>query len=113
MLQRLNGCRAKIARANEHITDLKKATQSHVDLNPVRYKQYYDADTGTLNFAFADGNEIPMSLNIIIGEALYQQRSALDHLIWQLIDHAKARPTNKSGFPIFTTEGVTILDQPS
>ena len=49
---------------------------------------------------------IPPGFPLIAGEAAHQLRSALDHLVWQLvIANTGATPTGtKSGFPIFKNE---------
>lgn len=45
----------------------------------------------------------PLYLSTIIGDALYSLRSALDHLVHELIRANGQQPTGKSAFPIITT----------
>ncbi len=49
---------------------------------------------------------IPVLLPLVAGEAAHQLRSALDHLVWQLVVANTGEPPRgtRSGFPIFKTE---------
>ena len=100
----LDGCREKIKRANEHIF------QIHHDVfvggkvpapdNPVLTQ--YDPETSSLIFTCQGPVPIlPLSFSILSGEVTYQLRSALDHLVYQLIVvKTKQPPTFPSAFPI-------------
>ena len=99
----LDGCRTKIARASGHIENLQRDLKAFGDANPQKVRTEYDHKTRRLSVVFIDCKQFPTEFSIIIGEVLYQLRSTLDHLIWQLIVHNNAEPPSKSGFPIFTS----------
>jgi len=50
----------------------------------------------------------PIELNIIAGEAVHQLRSALDHLIWQLVDKKTRGPD--TAFPFYKTRALYKAD---
>jgi hypothetical protein len=99
----LCGPKLKIKRANHHISYLQDALKAFRENNPYRIRRKYDAELQWLYFIFDDCKPIPPEISLSIGEALYQQRSALDHLVWKLIANNSKTPPPKSGFPIFTT----------
>ena len=103
MTHPLDGCRAKIERANKHIQDLESALKTFAEGDAYKVGSQYDAKAGILSIVFADVRDLPPEVSIVVGEALYQQRSALDHLVWQLVLRNNRTPPAKSGFPIFTT----------
>src|SRR5215204_3286604 len=100
----LLGCWLKIERANEHINSLRSDVQRFVTSSPLKVRQSYDTNRGELVLPFAEVPELPPRLSILVGEVLYQVRSALDHMIWQLIVAEGHTPPPKSGFPIFSQE---------
>ena len=102
-LGELAGVYAKIERAGEHVDNLRNALKSFGDENPQKIRPEYNVDSRKLSLVIADAKRLPPNIGILIGECLYQQRSALDHLIWKLIEWAGNKPPAKSGFPIFTT----------
>lgn len=99
----LVGCWLKIERAYEHINNVQAEAVAFAKANPYNIRQEYDEKAGQLVLLFTHCVDLPPRLSILIGEALYQARSALDHLVWQLIIHNEQPPPPKSGFPIFTT----------
>ncbi|UGY23073.1 hypothetical protein HU675_0034720 [Bradyrhizobium septentrionale] len=100
---RLVGPRSKIKWANKRIDDLKAAIQAFGQDGHRILRSEYDAELKRLSVVFSNCSPIPPDVSILIGEVLQHQRSALDFLIWQLIEHAGAQPSNKSCFPIFIT----------
>jgi hypothetical protein len=107
----LDGVRAKIERAKEHIEQL--------DLNILRFerKAYTlraepDINSGLLNYFVVDMGlgDPPVPLRLLAGEIAYQLRSALDHIIYIL---AKDARENKREFPIFEELDKYESDAPS
>ena len=47
---------------------------------------------------------VPVEWSVIIGETLYNMRSALDHLIWQLVINNAQTPGRHNEFPIATDD---------
>lgn len=61
-------------------------------------------DTGE-NVVYAKvDREPPALLSVIVGDILHNLRSALDHLAWQLVQFAGAKPGFHTKFPIHDTE---------
>jgi hypothetical protein len=44
---------------------------------------------------------VPVGIGLIVGDALHNLRSTLDHLAWQLVLEAGSAPTSSTSFPIF------------
>jgi hypothetical protein len=103
MVTGLQSARLKILRASKHIEEIKSCIATYTAGNP------YEV------IPQPDGKEIlttgtpPPELSVIAGEVLYQLRSALDHLAFDLV---KLNPgnislpadwTDKCEFPLFQT----------
>jgi hypothetical protein len=104
----LEGCRAKIARAEVHLAELKLLVRRYIDTQPFRViGEYHEATREYIIRAEAvpDHNPVPSDLMLIAGEIVHQLRSALDHLVWDLVvKNTGAPPTGTdSGYPIFRT----------
>jgi hypothetical protein len=101
----LDGCRAKIERAKEHIRNLDPEITTLIDSteHTVTVHTYYDARvTGFSRDLMINGPPIPDRIRIIIGEIVHQLRSSLDHLIWQLVlANKKEVPGDQLEFPVF------------
>jgi hypothetical protein len=101
----LDGCRAKIERADQHITNLKSEVQAFVrhlegTNPPVRQ---FNPQTGQHEYILQLGTDPPLIVSILAGEVLYHLRSSLDHLIGQLLRANKASESalRMSEFPVF------------
>jgi hypothetical protein len=105
----LDGCRAKIERALLHLREFGDRVRNFTDQAPYKVRGEHNPETNEVVFV-AEANHdcppIPLDLSLIAGEVAHQLRSALDHLIWQLVlAHTGQAPQGtKSGFPIFKTE---------
>ena len=105
----LDGCRAKIERASLHLREFGDRVRSFTDQAPYKVRGEHHSDTNEIVFV-AEANHacppIPLDLALIAGEVAHQLRSALDHLVWQLVVAHTGQPPQgtKSGFPIFKTE---------
>jgi hypothetical protein len=105
----LEGCRAKVSRARKHVDEFRDGVRTFTDRAPYVPRGEYDASSNEFiiraaaNSAFAG---IPLELPLIAGDVAHQLRSALDHLVWQLvIQNTGEEPVGtKSGFPIFLNE---------
>ena len=102
----LDGCRAKIARAELHLGELRDRTRDYLQTQPYRIEGEYEAATREYvirahkipNYA-----PVPSDLILIAGEVAHQLRSAMDHVVWDLVvENTQAPPPGTdSGFPIF------------
>ena len=105
----LDGCRAKIERARLHLGEFADRVRNFTDQAPFKVRGEHHPESNEIVFV-AEANDacppIPLDLALIAGEVAHQLRSALDHLVWQLvIAHTGQSPQGtKSGFPIFKTE---------
>jgi hypothetical protein len=99
---RLAGVRAKIERANEHISDLESRFGAFRDTEPYRLRTKKDANTGEIIYYVEIRSDIPEQFSVIAGESLSQLRSSLDHLTWQLIE-ANGNVPRRPYFPICET----------
>jgi hypothetical protein len=100
----LFGPKLKIARAHEHLKALEREIQAFARSKPCAVVSDFDPKTGE-KFWRVQGDPAPppVTLSPIIGDALYNFRSALDHLVWQLIKANGKRPSERSAFPICKT----------
>src|SRR3989304_6763196 len=98
----LRGIRAKLRRAKEHYGTLES------EINIWGKQQ---ANIGQLNIR-RDGSwyvvisdpmpTIPNArFSVIVGDILHNIRSALDHLVWQLVLRDGHEPTTRNEFPIY------------
>jgi hypothetical protein len=103
-MDRLAGVRAKINRAKQHIGDLERAIHGELGVHP--YAELHvtklNPDSGKVGF-FAQLRDIPPDIPLIIGDAIHNLRSALDHLAWQLVVAAGNTPNSQTYFPIYET----------
>lgn len=104
----LEGCRAKIARAECHLIELGIRVRQYIDTQPFRILGEYQSATHEYIIraeAVPDYDPVPSDLVLIAGEVVHQLRSALDHLVWDLVvQNTGAAPTGTdSGYPIFRT----------
>jgi hypothetical protein len=96
----LDGVRVKLARATEHLDNVERAIGDFGKSQP--YTVVFDDDPNT-------GEQIIRARNVrapgpipAIGDALYNFRSGLDHLAWELVKRAGNVPIlGRTEFPIF------------
>jgi len=103
----LTGCRAKLAHAEGHIdllrTEIAKAGAP--DPNVIPLHRQYERDQGAVVYRLGRVIQIDEAWSLIVGDAVHNLRSALDHLMWQLAKRHLGRvPTEKEAksiqFPV-------------
>lgn len=102
----LVGVHAKIDRAEEQAKDLAAEIDSYIrrDGEPGPHvTTHLDRTNRRASARFVDGPR-PIRWSVIFGETLFDLRSALDHLAWQLVLVAGHTPTKDTEFPICNTE---------
>lgn len=98
----LAGPREKVARAREHLDALEANISEFLDSKPYDTPFEFDAKSGFYVFKLKVLKEgFPIRWPVIVGEAVYNLRSALDQLLWQL--YPGGRPKNPL-FPIYDDE---------
>jgi hypothetical protein len=98
----LDGVRLKLARAEEHLRAVQQivSTMSRISCEIVPEEDTENPNSGVLRVRLS---KPPESLGPIIGDFLFNVRSALDHLVWQLILANDAKPDKSNMFPICAT----------
>lgn len=98
MNERLAGVNAKLARAKEHLDEIAQTMRrfDHLRCDIVPEES---ADGDLIVLVVRLSPQPPVQLSAMIGDCLFNIRSALDHLAWQLT----ASPTQQTMFPICTT----------
>ena len=99
------GINAKIDRANNQINLLS----TEIDDFCARIRQSIvheiDRDAGGQKWVYRGVTpEVPIEWSIRAGEILYNLRSAMDHLVWQLVLANGEEPTQVNQFPILDEE---------
>lgn len=102
MTHSLDGIRAKIQRTDEHIENLKADITAFIDLNVYRATTHPQRDTPECIISVA-GPDPPLRFAVIVGEIVHHLRSALDHLVWQLVLANGQTPNKSNQFPICET----------
>ena len=95
------GINAKIDRASDQVQTL--SSDIEVFCATIRRSIVYevDRDAGEQKWIFRGATpEVPIEWSIRVGEVLYNLRSALDHLVWQLVLANGEEPTRNNQFPI-------------
>lgn len=98
---RLVGIRAKIERAEEHINDLDSRIVAFLKSEAYSVSVEDDPKTDERAYRVHFHSPIPLALSLVAGDALHNLRSALDHLVWQLVEAAGNMPTRETAYPIF------------
>ena len=100
----LSSVRGKLDRAQEHIEALHEAGNGFLDAEPYRFEHQYSPYLSAYFIWVTPLKQPPPELSILLGDALYNCGSALDHIICALA--RLTNPTSKchgTQFPIFTT----------
>jgi len=90
---------AKIARADCQIEDLRREMHSFCGKIKRSIKTNDEADEKQWTY-WGENPIVPISWSVRTGEVLYNLRSALDHLVWQLVLANGQRPNRNNQFPI-------------
>jgi hypothetical protein len=96
----LRGVDLKIRRAHRHLADLKKEIADHVKASRYRFELTYDALTKQHIYTAHDVPAIDPEWSLVVGEILFNLRSALDHLAWSLVELDGGTPGIGTQFPI-------------
>jgi len=106
----LEGVRAKLDRADEHLNTLADEIQAFISRDPQPFGlsvPYFDPTTDWHTVYAIVEEKPPERLGVILGDVLHNTRSALDHLIWQLVILSGGKPKGGprgNAFPIAKTE---------
>jgi hypothetical protein len=96
----LAGVALKIARAKRHVADLKNSVELALDPKGHCFSAEFDRDTAQYVYRIHNVPTVDPEWSLQAGEILYQLRSALDHLAWQLVELDGGIPGERTQFPI-------------
>ena len=104
MTDSLAGARLKLDRARDHLETLGKELAAFNAGEPYRIAHEPNADGSEHIFRAEVRKEPPLFLRVIIGDALQNMRSTLEHLAWGLTPLSTRQTDERSiGFPICTS----------
>ena len=95
----LEGPKLKIERANAHIIELRPLVQIFCEGQPYTSRLEVEPDGQRALKVKFDPSPIPGMIPVIVGETLFQLRSALDHLVCALAIHNGAKKVRNVYFP--------------
>jgi hypothetical protein len=101
------GIRLKVSRAKAQIDHLEREFRAYLATEPFQPAVNFDVPTRILTLSVSITNSPDPMWGVYVGENLHYLRSALDHLIWELVILETQRPPSlpsKNQFPIFRTE---------
>ena len=94
------GTRAKLDRAEQHLDELRAQLKIGWEKHLYGISTYDDLGSHETIVTLLKPKSIFSSYSVIAGEIVHQTRSALEHVIWQMLPN----PNKSSGFPVFTLE---------
>lgn len=94
----LPGFDLKFARAFALVDDLEQQISDYLESQPIETKETTERGSGDLVVIAQVRARPPAEWSILVGDALHNARSALDHLAWQLVELHGGSP-DKSRFP--------------
>lgn len=98
----LDGARAKVHRAGEHLNELDAEIQRFIERHPYRFLFERDPNTGDLVCrlrAVSTEEAPPLRWGVLVGDIAHNLRSALDHIACQLAALQRAS-CEKTQFPL-------------
>ena len=97
----LVGVHAKLRRAREQIQEVKdEADRLCKDVTHGIVREMRDDVDEQIWMYRGPTPKVPITWSVIVGETLYNMRSALDHLVWQLVLTNLQIPGRHNEFPI-------------
>jgi hypothetical protein len=96
----LDGCRAKLDWAEKHLDALSEEMRTFMQRDADAFTTEYDAAENAHIVRFREERELPVEWGLALGDVVQNTRSALDHLVYQLVLLAKAKPHTSHQFPI-------------
>ncbi|MFJ6359235.1 hypothetical protein [Pseudarthrobacter oxydans] len=99
-MTQLQGIRAKVARAREHLLQLDEEIGTYLDLEPITLVRQIQPDGETSAIAVQVVTPPPVLLSLLVGEIVHQLRSAVDHIAYGLVLAAGNTPTRRTSFPV-------------
>jgi hypothetical protein len=101
----LDGVRAKIERAEEHIKNLDREISAFLSQKPPPYEIVGEHQNEGRDYAYVVKKVpiVPLRFAVMVGDVIHNLRSSLDHTLYALVIKNGGIPTNQTQFPICTT----------
>jgi hypothetical protein len=96
----LAGVKAKLARAEEHMKALGEEWTTFGKEQSYEALHEFKPDTGEWNTYLRLAKPIPIKLSAILGDALHNMRSSLDHLVCRFVELHNGKVDKHHAFPI-------------
>jgi hypothetical protein len=93
----------KVERAEKHIRDLEGELEAFIARKPHRFIVKNDVKTGQPIIQIRIVEEPPKIFSVIIGDAVHNLRSALDHMVWELVGRDGGKQDERLAFPCSKT----------
>ena len=93
----------KLNRAKEHLHALSREIAAFLQRDPYRIVCETNVERTEYVYRVNIVEEIPARFGIVVGDCLYNLRSCLDHLAWQLAGQPVGAVAERIAFPIFDT----------
>ena len=100
MAHPLDGCRAKLDWAEQHLDALSEEMKTFFEGNPDSFVTEFDEANNSSVVFFKEVKEIPITWGIALGDIIHNMRSTLDHLVYELVELANGRHHRSHQFPI-------------
>jgi hypothetical protein len=96
---RFDGARLKIKRAEHHIDELERQFELFVERKPysLTIGNHPKTDQPSVRVKFKEA--VPSWLSLIVGDAVHNLRTSLDHMVWELIGHDGGEQNRHLKFP--------------
>src|ERR1700733_7639613 len=92
------GARLKVKRAQHHIGDAHQLVKAFISLNPYKIIVEKHPD-GSQELTLTVTQSLDKNLPLIIGDAIHNLASALDHLTWEMVRLDNITPSCHLQFP--------------
>jgi hypothetical protein len=94
--------RLKVERAKKHVSDIDHEIRAFGDTRPyvIGAKPHRILALRHTTLFVESVDPVPLQISLIVGDAIHNLRSALDHLVWQLVLANRKHPTTKNSFII-------------
>jgi hypothetical protein len=103
----LDGVRAKLDRAREHVDTFDNETMAFSREHPYSIFSKHYPKTQHMTFRYVgDGTRPPITRwGVLIGDVLHEVSSALDHIAWQLALKTRPNPARTTAWPVCVRDG--------
>lgn len=99
-----NSAFLKVERAYAHINNIESAFNLFRETHSAEFIIGKDPNTGTQFIDLDVGDAMPVDFPVIIGDAIHNLRTALDHAMWELMGIDKGIQDRNTAFPFSRTK---------